>query len=191
MKIVYQDEDLMVVDDFLDFPESIRLQGITTTYGDYAGPDGQLYKRVSVQTLPEVVEKLEELSQRKVNMLGMGFRLNFEGETPNNEIHADLGWGEYAAVVYLSEPPEGMENGTAFWKHQTGPDRIRRGETEVFEAVKDDWNREDKWEQLKFVSCKYNSAIIYRSELFHSRWPFEAFGNSPEDGRLVVVAFFT
>lgn len=33
--------------------------------------------------------------------------------------------------------------------------------------------------------------VIYESALFHSRWPFEAFGTDPESGRLIAVAFFT
>ena len=33
--------------------------------------------------------------------------------------------------------------------------------------------------------------VIYDGSLFHSRWPFEAFGTGPQDGRLILVAFFT
>ena len=191
MKITYQDADLVVVDDFLDSPGEIRGIGVNALYEDLQMQDGVTYKRVSPQTIPEVVEKVEALLRRKIDLLGMGFRLNYEGETPNNEIHADLGWGKYALVLYLNEPPAGIQSGTGFWRHLSGAERIRHGETKVYEAVKDDWNDADKWEQTKFVSAKYNSAIIYRSELFHSRWPFEAFGSTPEDGRLIVVAFFS
>lgn len=193
MNIVYTDADLVVVDDFLNRPGEIRGIGVNAEYSDHAGQDGETYKRVSIQNLPQVQAKIEEVMRRPVQMLGMGFRLNYAGELPNNEIHADLGWGTYAAVLYLSEPPDdGSVSGTAFWTHKaTGTDRIRAGEVALFEQVKDDWNDETKWEQNKFVSAKFNSCIIYRSELFHSRWPFEAFGNTPEDGRLIVVAFFS
>jgi hypothetical protein len=128
-----------------------------------------------------------------VQMHGMGFRLNYADELPNNEIHADLGWGTYAAVLYLNAPSSvGVVSGTAFWTHKaTGADRIRGGEVKLYNDVKDDWNDESKWDQTKFVSAKYNSCIVYRSELFHSRWPFEAFGSTPEDGRLIVVVFFS
>ena len=190
MNIVYQDKDLVVVDDFLARPEEIRGIGVSSVFEDYEGHDGELYKRVSIQHIPEVQEQLEKLMRRPIKLLGMGYRLNYAGETPNNEIHADLGWGTYAAVLYLSEPPSDGSSGTAFWRHATGADRIRRGETSVYEDVKDDWNDVAKWEQTKFVSAKFNSCIVYRSELFHSRWPFEAFGSSPEDGRLIVVVFF-
>lgn len=191
MNIVYQDADLVVVDNFLERPGEIRGIGVNADYADLQMQDGVTYKRVSPQELPAVREKLEELMKRPINLLGMGFRLNYAGELPNNEIHADVGWGIYAAVLYLSEPPADVESGTAFWRHESGAERIRQGETDVYAAVKDDWNDASKWEQEKFVSAKFNSCIVYRSELFHSRWPFEAFGSTPEDGRLIVVAFFS
>ena len=40
-------------------------------------------------------------------------------------------------------------------------------------------------------SGRMGRAVIYESELFHSRYPFAAFGSGPEDGRLVAVAFFS
>jgi hypothetical protein len=33
--------------------------------------------------------------------------------------------------------------------------------------------------------------VIYESALFHSRWPFAAFGKGFSDGRLIACAFFT
>ena len=72
-----------------------------------------------------------------------------------------------------------------------GADKILPGQHELFESVCHDWNDESKWKQDTFVAMKFNRALIYRSELFHSRYPFEAFGDSPENGRLIVVAFFT
>lgn len=191
MNIVHEDIDLLVIDDFLDNPDRVRSKGLEATFGDYPGMDGQTYKRVAVGAIPAVVDALNRIMGRPIQLLGMGYRLNYAGETPNNEIHADLGWGTYAAVVYLAEPPNAQQSGTAFWKHNTGADRIRVGELDVFDAVKGDWNDAEKWEQTRYVSCKYNSAIIYRSELFHSRWPFEAFGSTPSDGRLTVVVFFS
>lgn len=192
MNVVYSDPDLIVVDDFLDSPDYVRSIGVYADFSDVVGPvDGVAYKRVAPYRLNEVVEKLSYVLGREIDLFGMAFRLNYAGELPNNEIHADLGWGKYAAVIYLAEPPEGTESGTAFWKHHTGHERVQAGQLDVLRDVEADWHDVSKWEQTKFVSAKYNSAIIYKSELFHSRWPFEAFGNSPEDGRLIVVVFFS
>lgn len=189
--IVYEDNDLLVVDNFLTNPDKIKELGYSVSYIDWEAPDGHTYKRVYPIEIPEVVEGLSQVMGKPIQLFGMAFRLNYDKEVPNKEIHADLGWGTHAAVYYLSDPPEGVDSGTAFWEHKSGYDRIRKGDYHVFKAVDGDWDKPEKWEQTKFVSCKDNSCIIYKSELFHSRWPFSAFGNSPQDGRLVVVAFFS
>jgi hypothetical protein len=61
----------------------------------------------------------------------------------------------------------------------------------LLEQINQDWNDEKAWSIRKFVEMRYNRALIYESALFHSRYPFKAFGTSPKDGRLIVVAFFT
>lgn len=182
--------DLRVYDDFLPNPHSIRSRGLRAKYGNKHAQDGETYKRVSEMVIPEVVDALNTAMGRPISLLGMGFRLNYAGEMPNHAVHADLGWGTYAAVVYLSTPPDTVTSGTAFWRHHTGHDRIKTGEAEVLKDVVADWDNELAWEQTAFVPSVFNRGIIYRSELFHSRWPFEAYGSSPDDGRMVVVAFF-
>lgn len=178
---------LYVIDDFHPAAEALREHALLQKYEDWLGMDGQVYKRICRMDIPGVQYLLEYLLG-PVDMLGMAYRLNFNEEEPNAAIHSDLGWGTHALVLYLSEGP----GGTAFWSHrETGADRIYAGDTELFEAVNEDWNNENKWKQERLVKMKFNRALIYESALFHSRYPFRAFGNSPETGRLIVVAFFT
>lgn len=190
MENILHTPDLRVYNDFLPNPDSVKSRGVRAKYGNYVGKDGEVYKRVSNQIIPEVVDGLQTAMGRPIELLGMGYRLNYAGEMPNHAIHADLGWGTYAAVVYLSEPRAPDYSGTAFWMHHTGHDRIKQGEENVLKDVIADWDLPAAWEQVAFVPGKYNRAAIYRSELFHSRWPFTAYGHSPDDGRLIVVAFF-
>lgn len=182
--------DLRVYDEFLPNPDSVRSRGLRAKYGNYTGQDGEVYKRVCNVVIPEVVDGLHTAMGRPIELLGMGYRLNYAGELPNHAIHADLGWGTYAAVVYLSEPPSGSYSGTAFWMHHTGHERVKQGEAEVLKDVVQDWDNVEAWEQTAFVPSRLNRAVVYRSELFHSRWPFSAYGHSPDDGRMIVVAFF-
>lgn len=182
--------DLRVYDEFLLNPHSVRSRGLRAKYGNIVAKDGELYKRVCEMVIPEVVDGLNEAMGRPIDLLGMGYRLNYASELPNHSIHADLGWGTYAAVLYMSTPPEMQTSGTAFWRHHTGHDRIKMGEREVLKDVVNDWDNAAAWEQTAFVPSEFNRCIIYRSELFHSRWPFEAYGSSPDDGRMIVVAFF-
>lgn len=180
-------KDLYVIDDFHPFPDDLRKLALQVPYEDWLGPDGQVYKRICKMEVPGIRDMLEGLLG-PVEMLGMAFRLNYNEEEPNAAIHSDIGWGTHALVHYLSEGP----SGTAFWKHNvTGCNRIDAGDDWLLEQVNTDWNDASKWKAERFVQMKFNRALIYESALFHSRYPFKAFGNSPKTGRLIVVAFFT
>lgn len=178
---------IRVHDDFLPDAEGVRAHALAAPYIDWPGFDGEVYKRVCLCEVPGLREAIERVCG-PVEMLGMGYRLNYAGELPNAAIHSDMGWGTHAAVVYLSEG----EGGTAFWKHRvTGAHRIDPGDIVLWEQVRDDWNRSEAWDRTFTVPMKFNRAAIYEGALFHSRWPFAAFGTGPDDGRLVAVAFFT
>lgn len=178
---------LFVLEDFHPYPDNLRTIGLSARYEDWLGPDGQVYKRIYKGMVPGIAELIEGILG-PVEMLGMGYRLNFNNEVPNQAIHSDLGWGTHALVLYLSE---GL-SGTAFWRHkETGAVRIDPGDTELFETINKDWDDKMSWEMVENVAMKFNRALIYESALFHSRYPFDAFGDSPEAGRLIVVAFFT
>lgn len=178
---------IRVVDDFLPEAEAVRAEALEAPYIDWTGFDDEVYRRICITDVPGLREAIERVCG-PVEMLGMGYRLNFGGEMPNAAIHSDMGWGTHAAVVYLSEG----EGGTAFWRHRaTGAHRIDPGDVALWELVRDDWNRAEAWEQVDCVPMKFNRAAIYEGALFHSRWPFAAFGTGPDDGRLIAVAFFT
>jgi hypothetical protein len=186
MEMETRNKNLYVIDDFHPMPDQLRQHALHQTYTDWLGHDGQVYKRICRMEIPGIHYILESLLG-PIEMLGMAYRLNFDEEIPNSTIHSDLGWGTHALVLYLSEGA----SGTAFWQHKlTATDRIDQGDTWLFEQINKDWNNEDAWEQTKFIPMQFNRALIYESALFHSRYPFRAFGNSPETGRLIVVAFF-
>lgn len=178
---------IQVIDNFLSNPQEIRRLGIEADYMDWEGFDGSVYRRVALTTVPGLQKQIEEVVG-PVNMLGMGYRLNYSGELPNALIHTDLGWGTHALVLFLSEGG----SGTAFWRHvDTHTYGVSAGDIALYDLVKSDWNRRDAWDLLSSIPMQFNRALIYPSTLFHSRYPFEAFGNTPDTGRLIAVAFFT
>jgi hypothetical protein len=178
---------MKIIDGFVPDAAAVREEALRADYVDWPGHDGEVYKRICICEVPGLRAAIER-EMGPVQMLGMAYRLNFEGEMPNAAVHSDLGWGTHALVLYLSEG----EGGTAFWRHKaTGAERIRQGDEALWHAVRDDWNNEDAWEQVGLAEMRMGRAVIYESELFHSRYPFAAFGSGPEDGRLVAVAFFT
>lgn len=183
---------VLVIDEFL--PEGVVRQlrqiAIDANYIDWHGPDGQIYKRICIIDSVDIKDAIEDVVG-PVQMLGMGFRLNYNEEMPNAAIHSDLGWGTHALVYYLNDTEDDL-GGTAFWKHkETGAEIIETDDQELLDKVKDSWDNEDEWEMTQYVPMKFNRATIYESRLFHSRYPFDAFGSTPEDGRLIAVAFFT
>lgn len=177
---------MTVYDDFLPNAEEVRAQALAAPFGDFEGHDGEVYQRVWVGPVPGLLEAIEA-KVGSVQMLGMGYRLNYQGEMPNAAIHSDLGWGTHAAVVFLTDG----DSGTAFWEHRvTGARRIDGGDYGLYEKVQNDWNDESKWTAVEKVPMAFNRGLIYESAIFHSRHPFEAFGTTPETGRLVAIAFF-
>ncbi len=177
----------LVLESFVSNAAELRAHALGSAFVDWKGRDGQTYKRVCLTEVPGLHRKIEDV-MGPVDMLGMGYRLNFGGELPNAAIHSDLGWGTHALVLYLSEG----EGGTAFWRHKaTSAHRIDAGDVELYERVRGDWDDAKKWDRIGLVPMTLGRAVIYQSALFHSRWPFAAFGDDAESGRLIAVAFFT
>lgn len=172
-------------------PLRMRDRGLRAKFADRQLKDGQVYKRVAEDVIPELCDSLITAAGRPITLEAMGWRLNYANELPNKYIHADAGWGNYAAVVGMDpNVPEGC--GTAFWRHKaTGATNIHLDDIVTYFAVMNDWNDASKFEQVDFAQMVFNQAVVYDSTLLHSRWPFEAYGDSPETGRLSIVAFYS
>jgi Family of unknown function (DUF6445) len=179
--------DIYVIEEFHPFPEELRRYALTQEFVDWDAPDGETYKRVFIGDVPGIVPMLHDLFG-PCQILGTGFRLNYNEEVPNHAIHTDLGWGTHALVLYLSEGG----SGTAFWEHiPTKLDRIVEKDRWMSQLDIFDWDNQSTWNQTRLVKEKFNRAVIYKSDLFHSRYQFKAYGNDPRTGRLIAVAFFT
>ncbi len=63
--------------------------------------------------------------------------------------------------------------------------------TSLAERIRLEGEQQSCWQMAGFTEAKFNRLIFYPSTAFHSRYPRHAFGTTPEDGRLVLVAFFT
>jgi hypothetical protein len=127
------------------------------------------------------------------------FRLNLAGELPHSWVHSDEICAAYAAVLYLNMPPQ-CTGGTAFWRHtalslEALPSRADLADRQMnadwfYGMMNREWRDLTYWEQVGFVSMKWNRLITYPTTLFHSRYPFEGFGAGPADGRLVWSCFY-
>lgn len=177
-------DPILVVDNAVADPIALRTrafaEGVAFTELSIQG-DG-VYPRSCIVEIPELVEEVERTIGRKLSTVGTGFRLCYGGETPQSFVHADMAYGTISAVLYLTLPDH-CQGGTAFWKHKfTGK--------ESNDGLIQDWKDPDMWEQTRLVDMKFNRLVVYPSDRFHSRWPQEAFGTGPENGRLTAVGFF-
>lgn len=190
---------LSVFDDFLPNLADIRREVLAAGFTTETHKDGLEYKGIGKKQYPEIFEAMSVA-------LGYGivphiscFRINYKGENPHSWVHSDECCAKYAAVLYMN-PPEQCMGGTAFWKHiPTGLDymptveeRTKSGVDPVVfgKAINDDTHDQSKWDPVSMAGMKWNRMIVYPTAMFHSRYPFDAFGDSPENGRLVFVCFF-
>lgn len=90
-----------------------------------------------------------------------------------------------AAVWCLSEKPEYLLNGTAFWTHKEHGTHLT-GDVEGYEAQRAHENDLDQFELDNIISYKQNRVIIYDANRFHSAYPNRAWS----EGRDVMAAFF-
>jgi hypothetical protein len=194
------DAPRIIIDGFLPDALAYRQRALAQPFYDIRGPDGENYKRISVQPTDEFAEPLAKALDIPVKIGYSLLRLNYADELPNNAIHSDNSYDEFASVLYLNLP-EQCQGGTAFWRHKsTGfasfPDQAEAEAAgydyqHLFEILALSWNDSDAWELLEVVPMQFNRLLVYSTRRFHSRYPFAAFGNTPETGRLIHVSFFS
>ena len=193
------DTRLIIRDNFLSDPEKVRAEALAVGFEDRTGPDGALYKHVQVRPLDEFNTALEKVLGVPVTQTLTMVRANFAGEFPHNPVHSDQICSNFACVLYLNLPAQ-CQGGTAFWKHKgTGWDSLPsekklrslgKSPKREYAKVEKDWSSQDAWEQTEVVEMRFNRLIAYPSRRFHSRWPWTAFGTTPDDVRLIWVSFF-
>lgn len=194
----------LTVDNFYPSPIALSIVAKTLDYGKVEFK-GHEYTGIGLGYEPEGIWRYIEMQLGRTIKPGVSyFRLGTEYEKPTTYIHADGSCSTYAAVLYLSDAPEGLVGGTAFWKHKnTGltmaptEDWIRRNVGDSETAVTDfistlnsDGNDESKWQMTDLIGQKFNRITTYNGNIFHSRYPQAAWGNSVKDGRLVWTGFY-
>jgi hypothetical protein len=188
------------IENFLPDALSYREQLLASPFYDIRHSDGELYKHISVRPPDEIAPHLAAHLGKKVTLdLCLG-RVNYAGEQPNNAVHTDDSYSEFAYVLYLNLP-EHCKGGTAFWRHKkhgwlgfpTDQEILRTGKSKhrICLMLREEMNQLDAWEQIHLEEMAFNKCICYPTKQWHSRWPFEAFGSDKSDARLINVGFFS
>ena len=186
-------------EDFTSDAAEVRAAVIAGGFSTQQGPDGAMYTGISQHAVPHWFTKISKLIGKEITPRLSCFRLNLAGELPHSWVHSDDICATHASVLYLNLPNQ-CTGGTAFWRHKSrGIDRLpskaeltARGEDadKFYRSMEQEWKSLEHWELVDLVPMRFNRFATYPTSLFHSRFPFEAFGQGPEDGRLIWICFY-
>lgn len=188
-----------IVDGFLCDPDAYRAKALTQEFYDIKGPDGGVYKNISVRPTKEHQANIEAAIGRPIEQDYSFLRYAIAGTPLNHLIHADSGLAPFACVLYLNDQfPAG--SGTGFYRHNTlGYQKVPtehqvrsqgKSPKRVWETLEASWNDASAWTETGRVHMAYNRAVIFETTNFHSRLPWAAFGSTLADSRLIFVSFF-
>lgn len=188
-------------DNFLPDPDSYRAKALQQEFYCIKGPDGGVYKNISMRPTTEHKELIEAAIGKPIDQFYTFLRYAKYGTPLNHLIHADSDLAGYACVLYLNpndQIPEG--SGTAFYQHKKlkmeqvpTVDEVKalgKSPKRVWDILEASWGDADAWKETGRVDMRYNRAVIFPTTWFHSRLPLDSFGNTLEDCRLIFVSFF-
>lgn len=184
----------LIIDDFHPVAKPIAEFAKTLTYGPQEW-EGHTYRGIGLGYSPEMFwDLLSNALGRTVTPKMEFFRIGTKTEKPLSYIHADNACAKFAVVWYLSEAPKGLVAGTAFWTNkETGSDTLtdaERTDAGLIDRLVADSADESKWVMSGLCGQKFNRVVIYPSNVYHSRYPQDAWGNDVSDARIVYTAFF-
>jgi hypothetical protein len=157
---------MIVLDNFLKDPLAVRNSVLAAGFGTWQpnkGESGADYYR-GLGFYGDHAPIIETL-YKKVGMIGypnsMVFRVTNE-DTEEGVVHSDAGAGDTTCFLYLSSHPE--KYGTEFYA--------------------------DDLKEMEFVRGTFNRAVIFKSHIYHRRFPLHGIGSDAESGRLVWIGHF-
>lgn len=210
--------EIITCDNFYDNPLELRTKALSLFYTPKKAEDNHPGKDSIVGMVSEEFSnKVRKLLQTDglvfpLNIASGHFRLTNIGDLGIQNIHYDSqseeisqSIFEYSCIIYLSENEHIPENsGTSFWKHKaTGLTQYPSiNEMEKLNLHSDNEVREyflinstnninENWHCYKKVDMAFNRLVIFKSNLFHAAEPFNGFGNSVANGRLIQNFFFS
>lgn len=194
---------LIIVDDFLESAHELRAAALGLTYppqqGAFAGRNS--LERINLDGLVPRVSHLvnEPLGLMSPLQSHAKCRLTLASDVGRAKVHIDQSW--WSGILYLSRP-EDCRGGTDFFRHRrTGSERApfdpREAQAMGYESmeaahrdiIERDSNDDDAWEATMRVPMRFNRLVMLRPWLWHTAG--EGFGDTPENGRLVYLMFFS
>lgn len=188
---------LQIIDDFHPFADEVRRCALDQSFG-VVNFDGAEYDGWAGYQHPQFIRQMEGLLARstgKAKIHHQAFVRAPAGHLTSQWIHADNICAKYAAVLYLDKNEQG---GTAMWRHlqtrcdrldATFAERLNLPPAEIVSTMQREGCDESFWELAGYCGARFNRLVWYPSDVFHSRYPREGFGEG-DNARLTWVCFF-
>lgn len=171
---------IRVFDDVLSDPHAYRRQALAQKFGDVTlGPD--TFRGIAMCPDPALTVALIGRLPMGVETTLTFFRRSPRGQAEPNFIHSDEDMGDWTGIYYLNPLPADGD-GTTFWEHAGSSRGPWTPDVDASARERVGWN---PW---RHVPARFNRAVVFRSDLFHSR-AIEANYGAGESARLVQVVF--
>jgi hypothetical protein len=199
------ESSFLVFDNFFDRPDKARETALSLTYPE---PPPQVYYpgRNSKESMawPGHEEMMSKIIGRPLVANGQSHgcaRITLAKDKRRGRVHVDPGC-TWAGIIFLTLD-EHAQGGTDFFRNRRyGTDRAPLTDEEAQEFYGKPTPRDalidiltvergsdpDEWERIGTLPMKFNRLILFRPWFWHSSG--DGFGDSLENGRLVLLLFF-
>jgi hypothetical protein len=199
---------MQVIDNFLPDPKAVRRQALATTIDITGGNPGLSSVNIDVEKNMRHVGRVLKIKPDYDHLKHIVlFRMTRGSDKVLfTDIHVD---GRcYAGVCYLNLPRQ-CSGGVSFFKHKkTGmeewptrkqtsaliaagklPERVRK-EKEAILYWEEQGRDRTNWEQTIHVPMRFNRALFYNGNQFHTMSSWREFGETKSTARMTLVYFF-
>jgi len=199
---------LQVIDNFYPDPKTLRRQALATAIEVEGGNPGLTSANVDVRKHMRHVGRMLKIQPDYAHLRHVAlFRMTRGSDTiRDTDVHVDGPC--YAGVCYLNLPKQ-CSGGTTFFRHKrTGleawptrrqtaalvasgklPARVKREEDEILYWEEQGSDRAN-WETTLHVPMRFNRALFYNGNQFHSMTSWHEFGETKSSARMTMVYFF-
>lgn len=186
----------LVVDDFFEEPLELRAWALSRGFNTEISPvDGMEYAGVCKDP-PWVFRQEAEIRLSYLMRTPAQIQLSFlrlttvrHRDPTRKIIHLDHSYAGYLCTVYMN-PLSPIGGGTILYRHrETGMASPPTTQEEIDIWIRD-CNSPHLWDPIGMAEQAWNRAIVMPTGKFHASMPTTGFGDDPETGRMVFVAFF-
>jgi hypothetical protein len=181
----------MIFDDFFEDPKRAKALINMQAMKDVEYSDGVVYPNIAM--LPESVA--EEIHSKLKKIFGPGVqevlsfaRYSFAKSMPPHWAHSDRNIAQFLALIYLNEDKDREYAGTSCLRHiDLGMEEHPKTEFQK-QILLSHADIRSEWEVVYTCPAKWNRLFVLNANLIHAA--MGRYGETKEDGRLVISVFF-